>query len=359
MILEDPLDPAGWLVYGDWLQAEGDPRGELVAVQARHARDPGNPELLEAQRALFRRHGQALLEGLHPWLRPSGSRHPLLRLSWEFGFLWTATLAAGYTTDAYVAGLRDLLGHPSARFLHALSLPAPEEDDWRPILETFAEGGERPLRMLFLGRDSTFGWKGDLGTIWPVLPHLRCLELIGGNMVIGDLARPSLPSLRELVITTSALSHETMRAIGARPWPELEKLEIWFGERRCTSTLADLKPLLDGDHFPRLRHLALRNCGFVDRLCSALAEAKITRQLSVLDLSLGALTDRGVDALLAARRSFEHLAVLDLHHNYLDEALAAEATTLARFVDVSDNLYGVPESYREEPPEPPQVWLDT
>ncbi len=32
-ILENVDDPAGYLVYGDWLQARGDPRGELIAVQ--------------------------------------------------------------------------------------------------------------------------------------------------------------------------------------------------------------------------------------------------------------------------------------------------------------------------------------
>src|SRR4051794_39924650 len=48
VILDNPLDPDVWLVYGDWLEEVGDPRGELVAVQARHARDPGNPQLLAA-----------------------------------------------------------------------------------------------------------------------------------------------------------------------------------------------------------------------------------------------------------------------------------------------------------------------
>src|SRR5688500_10549380 len=32
-ILADPSQPGAYLVYGDWLQQQGDPRGELVAVQ--------------------------------------------------------------------------------------------------------------------------------------------------------------------------------------------------------------------------------------------------------------------------------------------------------------------------------------
>src|ERR1700753_3175730 len=119
IIHADPLDPAGWLIYGDWLQSEGDPRGELVAVQARLSRDPGNPELMAAQRAIFAKHVPRLLAGLDPYLAPE----PLFRLSWEFGFLWTANVRAdGHTTEQFCAGLTALLRHPSARFLHALTI---------------------------------------------------------------------------------------------------------------------------------------------------------------------------------------------------------------------------------------------
>src|SRR5689334_3233354 len=32
-IARDPYAPDGYRVYGDWLQAHGDPRGELIALQ--------------------------------------------------------------------------------------------------------------------------------------------------------------------------------------------------------------------------------------------------------------------------------------------------------------------------------------
>ena len=362
MILEDPLDPAAWLVYGDWLEEVGDPRGELVAVQARHARDPGNPDLLAAQRALFRRHGDALLEGLHEYLTPRGPLGPLLRLSWEFGFIWTANVTArGHTLEEYAAGLRALLAHPSARFLHALALGAPPDNEWRRVLSIAAEAAERPIRMLFLGDSSAaspdprpaFAPLGDLSALWPALPHLRCLELRGGVMTVGRL---ELPALRELVIETSALQRETVRALCSRRWPHLEKLELWFGDRRCTATLADLELLFDGTLFPSLRHLALRNCAFVDRVCHALAGAKITRQLRVLDLSLGALTDVGAHALLAARPALSNLAILDVHHHFVAPGAAKAISELARFVDVSGGPGDVRPAQDEDAR--PQVWLD-
>src|SRR5688500_3525157 len=42
-----------YLVYGDWLSEHGDPRGELVAVQARLLTTPGDAELRAREAALI------------------------------------------------------------------------------------------------------------------------------------------------------------------------------------------------------------------------------------------------------------------------------------------------------------------
>jgi uncharacterized protein (TIGR02996 family) len=366
-ILEDPLDPAAWLVYGDWLQSEGDPRGELVAVQAHHARDPGNPVLLERQRELFGLHGPLLTQGLEPWLEPTPLqngrlREPLFRVSWEFGFLWTATASPEYTIDETVEGLRALLDHPSGHFLHALALPTPTENQWPRLVFALKEK-ERPLRILLLGTSNSererpsFNPLGDLSRLWTQLPHLRSLDLRGGLMTVGAFR---LPHLRELTIATSSLQRETLLAIANQEWPHLERLELWFGSRRCTCSLPDLAAIFEGTKFPRLRHLGLRNCAFVDRICNSLTTAKITRQLHVLDLSLGALTSIGVSALVSAKRAFEHLAVLDLHHHYVDSVTMAGTKNLARFVDDSQPLYtfGGDDEAVQEMGGTPNVWLD-
>lgn len=380
VILDDPLDPDAWLVYGDWLESQGDPRGELVAVQARLARNPGEPALMAAQRQLFARHGDMLLEGLHDYLQPGvnedGSRHgPLLRISWEFGFIWTAAITRdGHSPATYARGLAALLAHPSATFLHACSFTtavskgsAPAKNDWQSVVGLIAET-PRPFQILFLGDAGPqpgFAPLGDVSALWPALPRLRCLGLRGGVMTVGAL---DLPSLREITIETGALTRETLLEIGRRSWPGLEKLEVWFGDRRCTATLPDLGFLFDEGaptKMPKLRHLGLRNCSFVDRVCASLGRAPITKQLHVLDLSLGALTERGMNELVSARAAFEHLAVLDLHHHYIPSGRlqAADVSTLARFVDVSGALYEVVEEGGDDGDEENRrrfgrVWLD-
>lgn len=359
VILEDPLDPAGWLVYGDWLQAEGDPRGELVAVQAKLARDPGNPELMEAQRALFRAHGDGLLEGLHPFLVPRGERGPLFRLSWEFGYLWTANVtAAGHSLAEVVAGVRALLAHPSARFLHVLTIGTPPDHGWSEVIAVLLQPGptRSPLRILFLGESATtasnprpaFAAIGDLSGLWKRFPDIELLTLRGGMMNLGGL---ELPRLRELTIETSALQRETLLALGARHWPHLEKLELWFGDRRCTCTLTELAPIFAAERFPRLGHLGIRNCPFVDRVCHALAHAPLAPQLRTLDLSLGALTDMGAAALLDAKESFANLVILDLSWNHFRTSW--DFSQLAKWVSA-----GHAESDREDMNRP-RVWVDT
>lgn len=362
IIHADPLDPAGWLIYGDWLQSEGDPRGELVAVQARLARDPGNPELMEAQRAIFKKNAPILLAGLDPYLMPDPQ--PLFRLSWEFGFIWTANVRAnGHTLDQFLVGLRALLTHPSAKFMHALTVGTPPDDasSWGAVLDILRAHAPASLRMLYLGSTTTtelhprpaFGALGDLSALWPRLPDLEILSLSGGVMHVGQL---QLPKLRELVVETSALQRETLVTLGANDWPRLERLELWFGDRRCTCTVNDLQPLFEGAHFPRLSKLALRNCSFVDRICHQLRQAPLGPQLFSLDLSLGALTDMGAAALVEAKPNLPRLGILDVRWHYFHDDWLAELFTVAKYVDHWTYRVGVSD---QEDRRRPRVWVDT
>ena len=47
-IERDPEDPAPYLVYADWLQARGLPRGELIALQGGTDDHPGDHRISDA-----------------------------------------------------------------------------------------------------------------------------------------------------------------------------------------------------------------------------------------------------------------------------------------------------------------------
>jgi uncharacterized protein (TIGR02996 family) len=117
-ILAAPDDPRAYLVYGDWLQAQHDPRGELVALQ--HAmqgeKEPGRfLELRRAEQAIFKQHAGYLLGALLPELHRC-------KLEWRLGFIHSARLTFDGTEAAPEQLLELVLSIPSSRFLQELEL---------------------------------------------------------------------------------------------------------------------------------------------------------------------------------------------------------------------------------------------
>src|SRR5258707_11757256 len=76
VILAAPDDPAGYLVYADWLQANGDPRGELIVRQ--HGDKDAQAWLDEHRDAFLGRFASAA--------------PPTFELEWRFGFIRKATI---------------------------------------------------------------------------------------------------------------------------------------------------------------------------------------------------------------------------------------------------------------------------
>jgi uncharacterized protein (TIGR02996 family) len=70
-IIEDPDDDTPRLVYADYLDERGDPRGEFIRVQLALARlpdDPRRPELEVRERRLLAEHGEEWARPLRPWV---------------------------------------------------------------------------------------------------------------------------------------------------------------------------------------------------------------------------------------------------------------------------------------------------
>jgi uncharacterized protein (TIGR02996 family) len=65
-IHEHPGDDAMRLVYADWLEGQGDPRGELISLQVREARGEASPEQSKRARESLREHEDEWLGDLRP-----------------------------------------------------------------------------------------------------------------------------------------------------------------------------------------------------------------------------------------------------------------------------------------------------
>ncbi|WP_081239616.1 STM4015 family protein [Streptomyces viridosporus] len=196
------------------------------------------------------------------------------------------------------------------------------------VIEALVAARDRlpALRSLFLGdivfEECEISWitQTDVTPLLAGFPDLEEFGVRGGQ----GLEFPALrhDALRGLTVETGGLPVGVVRGVGASELPALEHLDLWLGTSwyGADSEVADLEPILSGARLPRLRHLALRNSEIQDEVAAAVASAPVVARLDVLDLSMGTLSDDGAAALLGGQ-PLTHLKKLDLHHNYLSEAL--------------------------------------
>ena len=331
-ILADPDNGDAYLVYADWLQAQGDPRGELIVLQHRGETD--------AVEALFDEHdaqfwGEVVVEEQDMLVR---NRHCKLgpATEWRWGFLksiWIGrTSPDGTNVDTVLAALLD---HPSARFVRELTagICSYEHNDYVGVAQVIGARSLPTLRQLILGdffyEQTELNWSdaGDLGVAWHGVPNLESLTVRSGAMKLGAL--DNLSKLRELVIITGGFDAGSMASICSARWPVLERLNVQLG-RDHVFTPAELAPILDGKQFPALRHLGLGNSRELDTICAALANSKIAAQLETLDLSKGTLGDAGAAAL--ASGAFPKLVSIDVSENYLTDRGLGDLKRLVKTV---------------------------
>ncbi|RGC65417.1 hypothetical protein C5N14_28485 [Micromonospora sp. MW-13] len=181
------------------------------------------------------------------------------------------------------------------------------------------------LRAVFLAdlvsEQCEISWltHGDITGLLAAYPSLEVLWVRGANELRLDPVRHT--GLRELVFQTGGLPGSVTAAVGGSDLPALERLELWLGRRDYggDTTPDDLADVLAGTRLPALRHLAVSNAEHADQIVAAVAAAPVVRQLKVLDLSKGVLTDAGAEALLAGE-PLTHLRRLDLHHHFLSDS---------------------------------------
>ncbi|WP_052422450.1 STM4015 family protein [Nonomuraea candida] len=183
------------------------------------------------------------------------------------------------------------------------------------------------LTAVFLGFIGIEQWEmswighGDITPVLEAYPRLERLEVRGSD---GLTLRPvTHEHLRVLRFETGGLPGAVVRAVGASDFPALEHLELWLGSEGYYGdhTMEDLDDVFSGARLPALRRLGLRNSEQQDAVAAALATAPVVAGLDELSLGQGALTDRGMEALLGGQ-PLTHLRVLDLRHHFLSRAMA-------------------------------------
>jgi uncharacterized protein (TIGR02996 family) len=332
-ILANPDDDEPYLVYADWLQAQGDPRGELIAVQHQLAGQPKDKALKKVEVDLLKAYGDSLLprrvaEVLGRKKDSYRGGDGRCEVVWRNGFIHSARIGRESEDDdphTVEELLTDLLGHASARFLHGLTVGALgvyDEYDFSSVTKTLIKAKPRTLRSLFLAEFnyeySELSWShlGDVSKLYDAMPDLESLTLRAGSMKLGAI---NLPRLRRLKVVTGGLDKKNLHSICSARWPALESLHVYLGTDNYGGNckLKDTAPLLEGGVVPGVRHLGLMNSEFTDEICRALPGSKILPRLEALDLSLGTMSDAGATALSEGKQAFKHLQSINLSENFL------------------------------------------
>ena len=364
----DPDDVNAYSVLGDWLQGQGDPRGELIALQLAGKDKPA--------KALIQKQADYFLGGLADHQKTyDGNNEPAFE--WKYGYIHGLRLSHNHYAETEFEGslaeILDLvLRHPSGRFLTEITFGFnndPNESDLQELIDKLARQAPPTIRKLHFGdykyagggsigqygNDTEISWYsiGDLGKLWKAVPGLRTLITQGGStqsaMAGGlKLGKIELPHLVHAEFRTGGLEKANARAIATAAAPSLEYLDVWYGEDNYggNATVKDVELLLGRTDLPKLRHLGLMNSQFADELPGALARSRLLPQLRELDLSMGCMSDDGARELAAHKDAFAHLERLVVSLNYLSKAGIAVLKGVAKVVDTGKQREDEDPEYR-------------
>jgi uncharacterized protein (TIGR02996 family) len=302
----DPKDISVPLVYADWLQQQGHPRGALITVQHRLASNPRDEQLVEAERKIIEDARDSLVS------KPMLAHLALLRgkhelaISRNFYEGGTVTFDHGFIREALVVLKQrgadedlfwELLRHPSARVLGKLGVTVDRSRDIPLVATMITHGPCPPLRSLSF-RVEHRGLTVDLTGLDAAYPQLEELELAIHNVRFGEL---ELPRLRRLGIVGE--HSDIGRLLAAQPWPSLETLSLSADPDRFPDAFASRT-------LPKLRTLELGPTQQGLELCRMIVRSPHVGQLETLALVEVRLTHEAVTMLVENRERFASLVML-------------------------------------------------
>jgi uncharacterized protein (TIGR02996 family) len=350
-IVKDPHNDDNLAVYADWLQEQGDVRGELAGLQLATK----GKKLSKAAQKLVDEYRTYFWGPLAVYYDPKASEDDrAVFATWRAGWIDELELAApseyGEWKGPYVADVAELVRYvgklDSARFVRSIVITKPVADGefefQGAVTELVKLIPSLPcLRRLEIGRfdyrDSELSWShmGSLHKLWPLAKHLEYVKLRAGSMELGKI---DLPECREFRLETGGLSRGSAKAVAAAHWPKLETLSVWFGSKNYGGDTSekDVQPILDAKGLSKVRHLGLKNCERGNEMFALLAKSKILKQLDTLDLSMSHITTTALKQdVLPHKAAFAHLSHLDLSRCRLDKEGEKLARTLCKKVELA------------------------
>ena len=235
-LLQQNWDVQTLSVYADCLQAVGDPRGDLIAMDLVRARDGDTPALLDMRRErLLDWLGADAIAG-RPW-SPDDFRYGLLE-----DYVITSDTAR--VERDYIDAL---FQSPAGAYLRGVTLFT-SADRLAESLELLATRPMRWLRRLAIRQVDRGPVPAHIvAGFVEAAPHVEELALEGARILLS----PCHPNLCRLRLTGGQ-----SLVIGAAPMAHITELDLAFGHRR-RAELPPLAALINPRAFPALERLDL------------------------------------------------------------------------------------------------------
>jgi uncharacterized protein (TIGR02996 family) len=352
-ILEFSGDDTPRLVFADWLEERGDPRGTFIRLQCQRANmtphDPGFKELLAQESALFKQYETE-------WSRPI--RRLVDEVEYRRGFIEHV----GASTSKFLKNanllfrrapvrsvqltllqglMRPLADCPQLARLQALDLSRNGAALGSRTLQLLVQSPQvRELRRLRLF-DCTLGpASAEVLAGATQLTNLTSL-LLGRNSLgeegAGILASASsLASLRELILYDNGLASAGAIALSASPHFRLTHLDLGMnqiGNEGLNEGIAASVACVD------LRRLDLRDNMITNAGIEALLRSPYLKNIEHLDLHGNRISDRGLQALAAAT-TLPNLTYLNVQANEYGPAAAQAFASSANYPRMRQLLLG-------------------
>ncbi|WP_413201250.1 STM4015 family protein [Nostoc piscinale] len=249
-----------------------------------------------------------------------------------------------------------LLQEPNADKVEALVLGLWAEAyvrDSSDIVQTLVDAKKylTNLKAVFIGDiaydECEISWiqQSDISPILQAYLKLEILQVRGGD---GLHFSPPIKHnhLKALIVETGGLSRDAVAHICNMNLPALEHLELWFGSEDYGGDcwVEDIHPILFEDKFPNLTYLGLRNSQFTDEIVNAIVTSSIIHSISVLDLSMGTLSDSGAEELLNCE-AINYLDILNVSESFLSEEMVEKLSNLNVRVIATDQKEEEDDSY--------------
>lgn len=295
MLFENITNEEAWMVYGDWLQTQDDPRGELIMLQALYK------NASTGEKGKLTRRIKVLMENKIYWINNQSLVYHFLQdkveikniyktktknmnIAWKNGFIHNAKINYSYDTERPLVNY--LVDTEASLFLQSLELNLSyyyygvreKDNDLDSFLDRNIPNTLSGLRTFTI--ECSLELK-DINLIFTKMPYLENLQLN-----VGAINFKTIQSnyLKNLYLKSSFNKKNREVLFEKADLPNLETLTVYFYNPKFKE-YAFLNPLLQGKIFPNLKHLGLLNGRNARELLIQLENSSLLQQLETLDLT--------------------------------------------------------------------------